>query len=109
MASIDWTEARPFTDIRYEKAEGIAKITINRPDKNKPGTVGPPLENVELKIAEDGEILVRGDGVFQGYLNKPEATAETIDNAGIQAHGDGAQLAAVLFPPLNPILPNEYL
>src|SRR5512141_2940417 len=42
------------------------------------GTVGKPLPGVELKIAEDGEILARGPNIMSGYFNKPEATAEVL-------------------------------
>ena len=54
-------------------------ITVNRPHDLKPGSVGKPLPGVEVRIAEDGEILTRGPHVMQGYFNKPEATAEAID------------------------------
>jgi long-chain acyl-CoA synthetase len=62
----------------YGQTESTGLITIQRQDSVRWGYVGEPIPNVEIKIAEDGEILARGPGVFQGYLKDPELTAETI-------------------------------
>lgn len=53
-------------------------VSANRPDNNKVGSVGIPFDGIEVKIADDGEILVRGPNVMQGYYKHPEATAEAI-------------------------------
>lgn len=62
----------------YGLTETSPVVTVNRFNKNKYGTVGPPMRNVQIKIAEDGEILVKGDTVMTGYFNQPSETAEAI-------------------------------
>jgi long-subunit acyl-CoA synthetase (AMP-forming) len=62
--------------------------TCNRPGEVKIGTVGPPSPGTELKIADDGEVLVRGDFLMLGYRNQPEKTAEAIDPEGWLHTGD---------------------
>jgi long-subunit acyl-CoA synthetase (AMP-forming) len=69
-------------------SETTAIGTINPPGRVKLGTVGPPAPGIEIKLAEDGEVLVRGSNIMQGYRNQPEKTAETIDPAGWLATGD---------------------
>jgi long-chain acyl-CoA synthetase len=64
----------------YGQTEAAPVISCNRYDKNKLHTVGPPLNGAEVRIAEEGEILVRGELVMQGYWNNPRATAETIQD-----------------------------
>ena len=59
-------------------SENTSVTNVNRPDNYKFGYVGPPVEGVEQKIAEDGEICFRGPNVMQGYYKMPEKTAETI-------------------------------
>lgn len=62
----------------YGMTEASPVISVNRVDKNKFGTVGPPLVNVEVKIAGDGEILVKGDNVMLGYYHNEKETNEMI-------------------------------
>jgi long-chain acyl-CoA synthetase len=66
--------------------------TCNRPGEVKLGTVGPASPGVELKIADDGELLVRGQFVMVGYRNAPETTADTIDSDGWLHTGDIGEL-----------------
>lgn len=65
--------------------------TTNMPGENRIGTVGKPVDGVELKIAEDGELLIKGDNVFQGYYKNPKATAETITDGWLHT-GDIASI-----------------
>ncbi len=69
---------------------GIA--TLNPPERIKVGTVGIPVPGVELSLAEDGEVLVRGGLVMTGYRNAPEKTAETIDSEGWLHTGDVGEI-----------------
>ncbi len=62
----------------YGQTENTGVATSNRPDEFKVGTVGKALPDTEVKISEQGEILIRGPHVFKGYLNNPEKTAETV-------------------------------
>jgi long-chain acyl-CoA synthetase len=61
---------------------------VNPLGRNRVGTVGPPPDGIEIKLAETGEILIRGDNVFAGYLNKPAETAAAIDATGWLHTGD---------------------
>jgi len=62
----------------YGLTETTAPATLNAPDMIKIGTVGPPLPGVSIQIADDGEILVKGDNVFSAYRNNEVATHEAI-------------------------------
>jgi len=62
----------------YGQTESAPIISCNLPHRNKIHTVGPKFVDVDLKIAEDGEILIKGELVMQGYWNMPDATAEAI-------------------------------
>jgi len=64
----------------YGLTETTAPATVNVPDRVKIGTVGPPLPGVGIRVADDGEILVKGNNVFSGYHNNTQATAEAFQD-----------------------------
>ena len=72
----------------YGLTETTAATSFNPPDDNKPHTVGIPIDGVEVKIAADGEILIRGSSRMVGYYHLPEETAAAIDADGWFHSGD---------------------
>ena len=77
----------------YGQTEGTGVTTISPMDRVKFGTVGPALAGTEIRIAADGEILVRSPGVFAGYFKNPEASEETIQDGWLHS-GDVGEIDA---------------
>ncbi len=75
----------------YGSTEVTNTATFTYPNDMKIGTVGRPAKGMEVKLAEDGEVLIRGPNVMQGYWNRPEATKESIDPEGWFHSGDVGQ------------------
>jgi long-chain acyl-CoA synthetase len=72
-----WAMGRPMYEV-YGQTECTALATGNTPDAFRIGSVGKAIPRVDVKISEEGEILIRSPGVIEGYWNQPEKTAETI-------------------------------
>lgn len=79
----------------YGLTETSAASTVNRPGSVRFGTVGPALGGTQIKIAEDGEILLKGRGVMRGYHNMPNETAEAFDAEGWFRTGDIGELDTI--------------
>ena len=75
----------------YGQTEGTGVTCVSRVGRVKFGTVGPPLTGTEVRIAEDGEILVRSPSVFKGYFKNPEATADTLKDGWLHS-GDVGEI-----------------
>lgn len=75
----------------YGQSEDCGPTSWNPPESIKIGSVGTPLKGLEVVIAEDGEILVRGGNVMEGYYKNEQATKETIDGDGWLHSGDVGQ------------------
>ncbi len=93
LAKVFWAAGIPIQE-GYGLTETSPVIAFNgiQMNDNMIGTVGPILDGVSVKIAEDGEILVKGPCVMKGYYKSPEQTAEIIDNEGWLHTGDVGQI-----------------
>ena len=78
----------------YGLSETTGVVSLAAANDVRPGTVGPPLPSAQVRLAEDGELLVRGPLLMAGYRNRPEATAEAIDAEGWLHTGDIARIEA---------------
>ena len=74
----------------YGQSEDCGPTSFNLPGKTRLGSVGPPFPGIEVKLAEDGEILVRGPNVFMGYFKEPAATAEVLIDGWLHSGDLGA-------------------
>ena len=81
----------PLSEI-YGMSESSGPMTWS-PQANRPGSVGQAIPGCEVAIADDGEVLCRGGNVFQGYLNDPEKTAETLVDGWLHS-GDIGEIDA---------------
>jgi long-chain acyl-CoA synthetase len=82
-----WAAGIPLLE-GYGLTETSPVLAVNTPTALKPGTVGRPIPGVEIRIADDGEILAKGPNIMQGYFGKPTDTAESFDAGGWFKTGD---------------------
>jgi len=78
----------------YGLTECASSASVNEPDDFRIGTVGRPVEGTEIRLAEDGEILIRSDAVFAGYYKEPEETAAALTDDGWLRTGDVGEVDA---------------
>ena len=78
----------------YGLTETASSLSVNDPEDYRFGTVGRPVDGTEVRIAGDGEILVRSDSVFSGYYKEPEATAAVFTDDGFFRTGDVGEIDA---------------
>ena len=78
----------------YGLTETASSAAVNEPGNFRIGTVGRPVEGAEIRIADDGEILIRSDAVFAGYYKEPEATAAALTDDGWLRTGDVGEIDA---------------
>ncbi|HYM52573.1 MAG TPA: AMP-binding protein, partial [Candidatus Dormibacteraeota bacterium] len=78
----------------YGATELSPVVSFTHPKRNRLGTVGEPIPGVEVRIGDDGEVLVRGANVFAGYWEDPQATAAVLDGDGFYHTGDIGELDA---------------
>ncbi len=76
----------------YGMTEASPVISVNRLEGNVPESVGMPLDNVEVRVAADGELLARGPSIMKGYWNNPEASAKSLDREDWLHTGDLAEI-----------------
>ena len=99
-AALEEDLGQRWTDMGFDVLQGYGAtelspaVSFTRPSRNRLGTVGEAVPGVEIRIADDGEVLVRGASVFAGYWEDPEATAAAIDAEGFYHTGDIGQLDA---------------
>ncbi len=97
-APLSMETARFFRVLGMEVVEGYgltetaALVAVNRPGQVRPGTVGPQVKGVDVKLSDTGEILVRGGVVMKGYWNRPEETARAVDKEGWLHTGDMGEM-----------------
>lgn len=79
----------------YGLSECCSVVALNRPDDDRPGTVGRPLPGLDVNIAEDGEIVVRGPSAMHGYLDGPPVTDQTIRTGDLGRFDDDGRLVVL--------------